>query len=179
MTAPNSTVKSERPAKLSRWPKKWDPMYEQWVVLSAAGKSNKDIAELYNYTPQQVSNILTSPMAQMARRKIYEALHKGIDEGIPKRLEMLADKAVQRVAEVLYNDELAAESPFAVADRSIVVLKGLNKMRDETKAGNTNIERAIIMAPELVLQLRDGIASLKRAEKLAELEKMEEAEVVK
>lgn len=164
---------TERPAKLSRWPKKWDPMYEQWVVLSAAGKSNKDIAELYNYTPQQVSNILTSPMAQIARRKIYDALHKGIEEGIPKRLEMLADKAVQRVAEVLYDDDLASRSPFQVADRSIMVLKGLGKMRDETKAGNTHTERTLVLPLELALQIKNGMQSLKRAQEAEEAEVIE------
>lgn len=174
-----------RPARFVKWaPKRWEVMHQQIVALSTMGKSNTEIAEQFGYSPQQISNIINCPQASIERRNMINALQKGIEERIPKRLEQLADKAIQRIADVLYNDDLAERSPFAVADRGFVVLKGLGKLKDENSARNVNIEKAVILAPELATQIADGLAALKRAQITAgdaeevKLEDLGEAEIV-
>jgi len=157
----------ERPARFMKWrPRRWELVYEQMVALSTLGKSNTEIAEMYNYTPQHVSNILNTPEASLTRRLMLDKLRDGMAVKIPERLEALADKATQRIAEVLYDDDLAQRSPFQVADRGLAVLKGLGKLKDEANANRTNIGHALIVSPELAAQITGGLAATRRAHEL-------------
>lgn len=160
-----------RPAKLTRWhPKRWEVLYDQWVALSTLGKSNKDIADHFGYSPQQVSNILNTPEASLIRRRMLEALRKGAELTIPKRLEHLADKAVQRLAEVLENDQLMERSPFAVVDRGLALLRGVGKIKSEGGGNVNNIGKALILSDEAARELTEGMSKANEARKLNPVE---------
>lgn len=169
MTAPAAQAEPERihrPARFTRWrPRKWELAYEQIVALSTLGKSNVEIAKLFGYTPQHISNILCTPEASLARRMMLEKLREGVAAKLPQRLDDLADKATQRLAEVLYNDDLASRSPFAVADRGLAVLKGLGKLKDEKEAGK-GVNNTFVLTAEFAKQLTDGLAATRRAHEL-------------
>lgn len=167
----------ERPARMKRWaPKKWEVMHQEIVALSVMGMSNIEIAKRYNYSAQQICNILNCPQAVLERRKMLTALEKGIEEKLPQRLEQLADKAIQRMAEVMYNDELAGRSPFAMFDRGVTILKGLGKM-DGGEGGN-GANKGITMSEELGKRLIDGLFAAAKARELHPQEVVVEAKVI-
>lgn len=160
-----TTTAPYRPAVLERWkPKKWEPFHEQIVALSCMGRSNKEIAETFGYTPQHISNIINTPQAALVRRRILTNLQEKVDAGIPRRLGDLADKATQRVAQVLFDDNLFERSPFAVVDRSLAVLRGVGKLKtvSEMEGGNKT-NNTIIFTSEDAADIRAGLAKAREA----------------
>jgi hypothetical protein len=95
---------------------KWKPVYDMIVAGHILGKSNKDLAVDFDYTPVTISNILRSDMAQTLIAQAHDriranAVEKGIE--VMDIHEKIKQKALQRVDEFLDNDELAQNSPFA------------------------------------------------------------------
>lgn len=154
-----------RPASLKRWrPKEWTPIYEQIVILSAMGHSNKQLAEAFHYSPQQISNIVCTPEAKLTRRRVLESLQQKAEDGIPTRLSALADKATQRVAQVLYDDALFERSPFAVVDRGLSLLRGVGKLKTAAEADQPgNQQNILILTGEDATDIRDGLKKAKEA----------------
>lgn len=155
-----------RPAKLQRWrPKEWTPVYEQIVILSCGmNKSNKELGDMFGFTPQHISNILCTPEASLVRRRVLETLREKVDGGLPRRLSDLADKATQRVAQVLYDDAIFERSPFAVVDRSLAVLRGVGKLRSAEEAKGDTTNNVLILAGETANELRDGLRKAREAQ---------------
>src|SRR5713101_2240938 len=161
MTAPAEY----RPAKLQRWrPKEWTPIYEQIVILSAMGHSNKQLAEAFKYSTQQISNIVCTPEAKLTRRRVLESLQQKAEDGIPTRLSALADKATQRLAQVLHDDALFERSPFAVVDHGLSLLRGVNKLKTASEADHAgNQPDILILTGEDAQDFRDGIKKAREA----------------
>ncbi len=161
MTAPAVPY---RPARLTRWrPKEWTPVYEQIVVLSCGmNRSNKDLGEMFGFTPQHISNILSTPEASLVRRRVLETLREKVDGGLPQRLNDLADKATQRVAQVLYDDILFERSPFAVVDRSLTVLRGVGKLKTSEEA-RSETNNVLILTGEAASEIKEGLKKAREA----------------
>lgn len=160
MTAPPA----ERPSKLTKWkPRKWDVVYDQIVVLDTLGKPQKEIAEMFGYTVQHVSNIVNCPQASLTRGKVLDHLSKNAIAKISDNLEALAVQAKKRVAQVLYDDDLYARSPFAVVDRGIAVLRGVNKLRSEGEASKVRVDRAIIFTADDAKAVREALTKADEA----------------
>lgn len=161
-----------RPAKLDRWrPKEWTPVYEQIVVLSCGmNRSNVELGEMFGFTPQHISNILNTPEASLVRRRVLETLREKVDGGLPKRLSDLADKATQRVAQVMYDDAVFERSPFAVVDRALRVLAGVGRLRNaETPPGDTT-NNILVLSGEAAQDIRDGLRKSREAREMHEIE---------
>lgn len=154
-----------RPAKLTRWrPKEWTPIYEQIVILSAMGHSNKQLAETFKYSPQQISNIVCTPEAKLTRRRVLESLQQKAEDGIPTRLSVLADKATQRIAQVLHDDALFERSPFAVVDRGLSLLRGVGKLKTAAEADSqASQQNILILAGEDASEIRAGLKKAREA----------------
>ena len=132
MAAPNldPEFKSQRPVKFKKWiPKKWRPEYERVVAMSAAGMSNKQIANSVGFTPVHVSNILNLPQATELMERIVAKMREKSLTDIPSTLQRIAEKTAVRLEKVLDNEDLFEKSPFAVIDRGMDVLKGLNHLK--------------------------------------------------
>src|SRR5438067_52864 len=103
MTAPPA----ERPAKLTKWkPRRWDVVYDQIVMLDTLGTPHKQIAEMFGYTTQHISNIVQCPQAKLTRGRVLEQLNKSAVEKLSNDLEVLAVQAKKRLAQVLYDDDI-------------------------------------------------------------------------
>jgi len=153
----------EAPRKPKWIPKKWHVRYDQMVLMQTLGNSNEEIANHFGCTPQQVSNICNTPQAAITRRLVLEKLQEKAIESIPKRMEVIAEKAVQRLHSVIHNDELFQVSPFAVVDRGVEVLKAVGIMKSDK---GVNIEKAVILTAEQSSDLLDGLKVADRARQL-------------
>lgn len=155
-----------------KWePKKWRPEYDRIVAYSAMGKPNTWIAETLDFTPEHVSTILNTPEAVALMMKIQAKLRENIEVNIPDVLSELAGKAVSRLREVLMDDDLFEKSPFAVVDRGLDILKGLNHLKgggngaNPVGGGNTTNIGTVILAPGQKSDIMEGlerIAEVKR-----------------
>lgn len=133
-----------------RWiPKKWHPVYEVIVMMHVMGLDNKTIATRYNYTPQQVSNIINTPHAEVIKKLAIERVRHSSLNTIETKLDAVVAKAAERVAAVINDDALFASNPFQVMDRSMKVLESKGYIASDKKPeGNTtNIQNNFIALP--------------------------------
>lgn len=170
--------KSRRPLK--KWdPQKWEPAYDLMVILSLT-KSNKDIAEYLGYTPEHVSNVLTSPTGYEKKAEIIQQGRDKLAGTLQARAAQVADLGMKRLHEIL-NDDVIMKKPaiaFAAIDRAFAAKKTFipepEKKNSVTlvqgNVNNTSItqnvdKQAIFTGPQT-----EAIAS--GLEKLAEIKKL-------
>lgn len=99
---------------------KWKPIYDQIVAGHIIGRSNKELAAQFDFTPVHISNILRTDNAQ---KLIYEASNRiragaiTVSENILSDQEEIKRLALSRVKDFLSNDVIATNQPFAFIDR--------------------------------------------------------------
>jgi hypothetical protein len=164
MTAP---LLKRRPARLTkRWePKKWDPIYEQFVALSALGLSNVEIGQRFGYTPVHVSNVVTSEQGKRLKQLMLDRLRATTISSIPQRLEDIADKTVSRLQEVMNDNDRFERSPFAVIDRGLQVLKGLRHLKGDSDT-TFNQQKVVVMSDSAAKLISEGLAKSQQAEEI-------------
>lgn len=161
----------------AKWiPKKWRPEYEIIVSMYAAGMSRKAIIEKFYefsgtlYTEQHITNICNTAEAQRILTGNIDHIRKRANDEISLKLTEIQKKAVERVSQVIENDNLFRESPFAVVDRAFKVLEmGVGKKetpQNNGTFGNTLISSALIMTPEAAQILADGTRKADEARRL-------------
>jgi len=159
-------VRAPAVSNSKKWvPKKWESLFDEWVLRSVLGASNNDIAEKYHYTKQHVSAVLNTPQAKLLRRQLHDNLRKSIELKTEERIAHLQDKALSRMTAVLDDNDLAAMHPFAMFDRSVAILKGTGVLKSDEKGG-INAKNAVFMAPELVRGILEGIRMSDKAKLL-------------
>lgn len=159
-----------RAARLRRpkWnPKKWHPVYEDIVLQSCLGFSNIEIAKDRGYTPQHISNILNTPQATIIRTQLIKQIERKRSESIEARLEKLAYKAMDRIEDVMMNDEFANKEKLGIFDRSITVLKSVGKIKPE--GGMTVNNNTMIISDEGLKRIEAAFKLSSDAEKLHRL----------
>lgn len=175
----NGNGNNRRPARLTKWvPKKWELYHQEIVLLATSGMSNEDIATKYGMTKQHVSNILGTPQAALLRKEILDRLQERAAQRIPERLEAIAVKAVDRIHDVINDDELAKSHPFQMVDRSVKLLQGTKKIdKERDGGGGVKVDRAIILSGSHSKELLEGLAKADEAKRLHEAVR-EDANVV-
>jgi 23S rRNA U2552 (ribose-2'-O)-methylase RlmE/FtsJ len=173
-----STNGKKREASLTRWePKEWTPTYESIVLLSCAGKANKELAELYDFTPVHISNILNCARAKILRREVLDNLRDRFDETIPVKLQTSALKAAERISDFIEDDSLAEKSPFAFVDRAMSLLRmaGHSKAQDKLPmmggvvgGSQTNIGAAVVISDMAAQVIADSLKNAEQARLLHE-----------
>lgn len=173
VTEEKVTVELERPAapavsKYKRWfPKQWKPIFDEMILYSISGVPLEQIAKKYKYSYTHASTILNSPQAQIIRRQMLESLRKNVLAKQSERLEDLKDISLQRVSELLHDDNLMEKNPFGVADKAITVLKGTGVLQSEGSNNTTlNARNAVFLPPELAKGLLEGISMADKAKQL-------------
>lgn len=165
----NEENATRRQARINRprWePKKWHPVYEEVVLLSALGYSNIDIAKQKGFTTVHVSNILCTQQAKTLMEIIVLRLRNKGGETMEDRLERFAAKAMDRVEEVLNNDEYAAKNPGGIFDRAITMLKVTDKVKTE---GSQTVNNNLIIPIEAIAELKKGMELSDKARKINQL----------
>jgi hypothetical protein len=164
----------EKP-KVPRWvPKVWKPIYQEIVMYHIMGYTNKEIAEATGFNHFHVGIILNSPQAEGAKDKAFERLQT-LKLGQQKaRIERLADKALDRIEEVLCNDDLAETNPFPMMDRAIKFAQSARTLQpsDGSITENTNNTMNIagsVTAIAVPKELIEGLlAGTKKANEVAQ-----------
>lgn len=143
-------IEPEKKGKLKKWrPKKWRAEYDRIVAYSAMGKSNVWIAQQMGFDKVHVSVILHLPQAIELADKLQARLRERIETNIPEVLGYVAQRTAERLKQVIDDDELFEKNPFAVIDRGMDVMKGLNHLRgggngSPQEGGVTNIGTVVI-----------------------------------
>jgi hypothetical protein len=131
--------KNRRPLK--KWdPKKWEPAYDLMVVLSLS-KTNIEIGEFLGYTPEHVSNVLTSPTGYAKKAEIIQQGRDKLAGTLQARAAQVADLGMQRLHEIL-NDDVVMKKPaiaFAAIDRAFTAKRTFIPEEDKKKAPSVTV----------------------------------------
>lgn len=98
---------------------KWKPVYDMIVAGHIIGKSNKQLAADFDFTPVHISNILRSDQAQVLIKQAHDNVRaQAVSDAeealdIQKRIQL---KVNQKTEMFLDNEELFKNSPFAYMD---------------------------------------------------------------
>lgn len=175
------------PARLTKRfePKNWKPIYDQFVYYHVLGKSNIWIAEKFGKTPQTVCNILNCSQGKVLKKIIAFNLQQQQSATIGSRMDYVADKFMKRIESVADDDELFEKAPFAVIDRGLAIIKGLNHLKggsNNPDGGsptvnhlqiNDNRKSITVIGEKAALELRDAIRFSDEANALHTLEAAE------
>lgn len=115
--------KNRRPEH--KWdPKEWHPTYDLVVILSLT-KSNEEIASIVNYSPQTVSNILTSPTGKIKKAEVLQMGRDKLAGTLENRARQMSDLAISRLHEILTDDNRMRKdaTAFGAIDRALAVAK--------------------------------------------------------
>ena len=121
-------------------PKTWKPLYDQMVVLAAAGHKNTEIAKILKCHSVSVGLILRSKQGK-------EALAKQTKNSVAARQEKIdeiQDLALRRVKDALADDELASLVPLKVADRALRVLPSITQPKQKEAPANQQVNSQVI-----------------------------------
>jgi hypothetical protein len=121
---------------------KWKPVYDMIVAGHIIGKSNKELAEVYDYTTVSIVNILRSDRAQQMIAEAHKNIRANVSENINEHMDLnerIRQKALKRVEEFLDKDELATNSPFAYMN-TISKYTGVSAANVPTVNVQTNIQ---------------------------------------
>ncbi len=162
----------KRGAKLKWAPRRWKPLYDQMIILSVAGRNNKEIAEALDVTPVHVGNVLNCGQAKIILKALISKMRteaiSDITE-IPTRLNASLDEASKRLLNYFKNDDVAKSAPGAMADRAMKLLTGLGHLKtgDPNKQSNKlNIKKAYFLGEEAYDRLSTAIEKSDRAQEV-------------
>lgn len=153
--------------KMNRWqPRQWNPKYDQIVLLSVLGiKNNIELAKDFGYSTQQISNILNCKQAIELRAQIHAKIVDDTEADLPRRLELIAHKSVERIESVINNPGLFESKPLEIVSLALKVLQGIGKFKGEHD-GVTNIKNAIFLGKKDVDDLREALAKSDEVKRL-------------
>lgn len=167
-----------RPSKLRNWkPKKWRVEYENIVLLSIRGLSNKMIAQEVGMTPQHISNILNLDEAEEIRQKVLIKLRDASQETtLADNLEYIATETVNLLKECFNDADRRKSSPFALIDRGMDVIKGLGHLKGGGNGSpGVSVEKAIIIQGEAAAGFMEGLTKADAVRKLHNAESVDAA----
>lgn len=154
--------------KKKRWePKKWEPIFDEMVLMSCLGKSQIEIARRFGYTTRHTNAILNSKHAQLSKRLILTKLQETIAQTIEQRIAGIKDKALTRIAQTLNDDKIFETAPMAVFDRSVTVLKGTGVLKESASGGSGDVKgNNIFINADDLKGIREGLAVANDAKRL-------------
>lgn len=163
-----------RPPRMTKkWePKEWRPEYQRIVAYSACGIANTEIALKLGFTKEHISNILNLPQAKELLAQITLKLAAQQDINLTTEMTALVTQSFKRVKAVMNDDKLFEQSPFAIIDRGLEIMKGAGLLRGGgngapnapiSVGGNMNVFN---LPPELAERLVDGLEKSNEARRL-------------
>lgn len=143
MTVPERIIHRNRTVnRISpRWePKEWQPHYDEIVLLSTYGIANTAIAERYDLTAQQVSNILNTEKGLAKKEEFRRITLAQAQQNIGGRLEVLSEKAVGVMEKVFSNgtaiENMIHNQPLSLLNNMMSFLKSTGKLKGDSKIDN-------------------------------------------
>ena len=147
-----------------KWkPKRWRPEYEVIVSLSATGMSHQAVSDRFfelsgtRYTVQHISNIVNTPEAKAFNEQCVAKLRGDFQETVSERITKAQQKALDRIENILNDDDIFEASPFAVVDRSLSLLRvgGVRSNGEGGQVANT-INNNFLLTADAARIIREG-----------------------
>jgi hypothetical protein len=169
-----------RRASIQKWqPKTWKPIHEEIVALHCAGAPHAMIAGKLNKTVQYISKICNTPQAAIIIKHALATMVAQNKEFQEERFTHMAAKAMERISDVLEDDQLARDEPFAVVDKAFKLLTQTGVIGAKKDDGATHIHAKNVTVNNLkqtaIVELKDGLA--KATEVREKYQKMEAIDV--
>ncbi len=171
---------THRRASIQKWaPKTWKPIHEEIVALHCAGAPHAMIAAKLNKSEQYVSRICNTPQAAIIKRHALALMVKNNRDFQEERFSQMAARAMERISDVLEDDQLAKDEPFAVVDKAFKLLSQTGVIGPKKDSGDTHIHAKNVTVNSLkqtaIIELKDGLA--KATEVREKYQKMEAIDV--
>jgi len=160
---PKKDELTSRRASIQKWqPKTWKPIHEEIVALDCAGAPHAMIAAKLNKSVQYVSRICNTPQAVIIKRYALKEMIKKNKEIQEERIEHMQAKAMERISDVLEDDDLARDEPFAVVDKAFKLLSSTGVMGGKKDNGDTHIHANNVTVNNLknsaLVEIKEGLA---------------------
>ena len=157
-----------RPARIVKWiPKEWTPVYEEIVSLDCMGVPQKKIAKQFSMTTVMISKICSTPQAKIFRRLVLERLAEKNKVFQEERFAKTQVRAMERISELIEDDNLMLADPFAVVDRAFKLLEKTKVIGGSDSRGDVHIAGDVNMLTQnAILEIKDGLAKSREAKKL-------------
>ena len=167
--------KNRRPLK--KWdPKIWRPVYELMVYRAMQGASNIQIGKEFDYTPQQVSNILTCPQAIRIKAELIEETRNKVAGSTSARIQQVQDLTLKRTYEYLTDDQKAKNAPALVIQTGLAVIRAFSPKENVVPQpggnntfvapGATSIQNAVVLTGEQSKAIAAGLKELVEVKKI-------------
>ena len=173
---PKKSELTSRRASIQKWqPKTWKPIHEEIVALHCAGAPHAMIAAKLNKSIQYVSRICNTPQAAIIIKHALAQMVEQHKEFQEERFSHMAARAMERISDVLEDDQLAKDEPFAVVDKAFKLLTQTGVIGAKKEEGNTHIHAKNVTVNNLkqtaIVELKDGLKkSLESREKYQKME---------
>lgn len=147
--------------KNPKWqPREWRPVYAQIVFADSIGLPNTEIGLKYGFTAQHISNILNLPQAIRLREQLANRIQERMLDGIPGRLEVIADNAVKNIEAVIGNEELLNKAPMQMLRSSMEYLKLQGKLTGDSP--KTTVNNTLVIGDAGAKQMLEGLMKSQR-----------------
>lgn len=154
-----------KPARIANYfPKNWNPRHEAIVLAVLSGKSQKEVADIYEITPVHVGNLMKSPQALELKSKMFELLREE-SEDITVRMARVSEQALKNIESMMENETARKNAPFQHASLSLKVLQSVTPkgvvnptVREQTNNTQINNNTLILTNPDFLRDIKDGLA---------------------
>lgn len=152
-------------------PKKWHPWMTSLVLHHCSGRTNTDLAQMFEITPEHVSNILSTENAGTIREEFKKQI-LSTSPDIADKMARVASKAFGEMENFLGNEVVKGQSPLAFVDRAMRIFdmtfpvahpeiaeKGISRHGDT----NINIQQNVFLANrEFIERITKGLEDSNR-----------------
>lgn len=142
--------------------KDWQAWMTEAVILHASGMSIPELRVKFGRTDQHIRNVLNTEQAKEIVRKIESHATKSLATSSSSKIAFIKEAALSSMQEMLANDALKQNSPFAFWDAARKTLDTVSRMSapapaPPASAPTVNIQQNIVNAtPTMLSQLRSA-----------------------
>lgn len=139
-----------RAAKFKNYnPKRWQPEFDLMVIESISGKSNEEIGQLFGYTKEHVSNILSTTQAGEVKERVRKTINAQFQGTLQERIANIGAKAIEHVEKFIQDDSnLASKSPFMFVDRALKIAQSTSTLvsnPDSSRVTNNTVNGNVLV----------------------------------
>jgi hypothetical protein len=131
--------------------KDWKAWMTEAVVLHASGMSVAELRVRFGRTDKHIRNILNTDQAKEIVRKIQSNSIKSLTSDATSKLAAIKEKALDQMLELVSNENLKEQSPFAFWEASRKTLDTVSRMTSPPPAapsspsiGTVNIQQNMV-----------------------------------
>lgn len=118
-------------------------------LLLFPDKSQRELAKMLGYTEGWLSTLINSDMFQERFKKLRDTYHSTAFIGLRSKTEAAASMAVDRLVELMENDQEKALSPSFILEATTKLLSHMEKYEEPPKAPSDGFSVNITLAGEI------------------------------